>query len=109
MEFYTVTLWHIHCCNYRYSVIDGWGSHKIYRLSDDEREWTEVGEIPEQRDSFGVASLNGKIYITGGGRKSLTLYDKCCIIIYLVGMHSNPVCVSIPQLQLAVEFLKSLI
>ena len=47
----------------------------IYRLSDDEQEWIEIGEIPEQRGSFGVASLNGKIYIAGG-RKSLILYDK---------------------------------
>ena len=75
MEFYTVTLYHIHYCNYGYSVIDGWDSRKIYRLSDDEWEWVEIGEIPEERDSFGVASLNGKIYITGG-EKSLILYDK---------------------------------
>ena len=47
----------------------------IYRLSDDEREWIEIGEIPERRRYFGVASLNGKIYITGGW-KSLILYDK---------------------------------
>ena len=47
----------------------------IYRLSDNEQEWTEVGEIPEKRFFFGVASLNGKIYITGGW-KSLILYDK---------------------------------
>ena len=66
MEFYTVTLEHIHYCNYGYSVIDGLGNRKIYRLSDDEREWTEIGGIPEKRAAFGVASLNGKIYITGG-------------------------------------------
>ena len=48
---------------------------KIYRLSDDEREWIEIGEIPEERGSFGVASLNGKIYITGGWM-SLILYHK---------------------------------
>ena len=47
----------------------------IYRLSDDEREWTEIGEIQRQRSCFGVASLNGRIYITGGLR-SLMLYDK---------------------------------
>ena len=47
----------------------------IYRLSDDEREWIEIGEISENRGSFGVTSLNGKIYITGG-LKSLILYDK---------------------------------
>ena len=47
----------------------------VYRLSDNEREWIEVGEIPEKRDLFGVASLNGKIYITGG-YKSLILHDK---------------------------------
>ena len=48
----------------------------IYRLSDDEREWIKVEEIPERRgSSFGVASLNGRIYITGGW-KSLILYDK---------------------------------
>ena len=57
----------------------------IYRLSDDEREWVEVGEIPERLDVFGVASLNGRIYITGGW-KSLILYDKQSIIIYLVAM-----------------------
>ena len=38
----------------------------IYRLSDDEREWIEVGMIPGRRIVFGVASLNGRIYITGG-------------------------------------------
>ena len=65
MEFYTVTLWHIHYCNHGYSVINGWNK-KIYRLSDDEREWIEIGEIPGRRSFFGVASLNGKIYITGG-------------------------------------------
>ena len=75
MEFYTVTLQHICYCNYGYSVIDGWDSNKIYRLSDDEREWIEVGEIPEKREDFGIASLNGRIYITGGW-KSLLLYDK---------------------------------
>ena len=75
MKFYTVTLWHIRYCNYGYSVIDGRESRKIYRLSDDEREWIEVGEIPERRGYFGVASLNGRIYITGGG-KSLIFYDK---------------------------------
>ena len=47
----------------------------MYRLSDDEREWIEIGEIPERLGSFGVASLNGKIYITGG-LESLILYDK---------------------------------
>ena len=46
----------------------------IYRLSDNEREWIEVGELPKI-GLFGVASLNGKIYITGGW-KSLILYDK---------------------------------
>ena len=75
MEFYTVTLQHTHYCNYGYSVIDGYTSNKIYRLSDDEREWIEIGEIPEIPGSFGVASLNGRIYITGGW-KSLILYDK---------------------------------
>ena len=66
MEFYTVTLYHIHYCNYGYSAIDGEKSKKIYRLSDDEREWKEIGEILDRRHSFGVASLNGRIYITGG-------------------------------------------
>ena len=70
MKFYTVTLQHIHYCNYGYSVIDGRGSRKLYRLSDDEREWVEIGEIPEKREDFRVASLNGRIYITGG-EKSL--------------------------------------
>ena len=76
MKFYTVTLKHIHYCNYRHSVItDEQNSDKIYRLSDDEQEWIEIGEIPERRFAFGAASLNGKIYITGGF-KSLILYDK---------------------------------
>ena len=61
MKFYTVTLQHIHYCNYGYSVIDGLDSEMIYRLSDDEQEWIEVGEIPEILGYFGVASLNGKI------------------------------------------------
>ena len=43
----------------------------IYRLSDDEREWIEVGELPESRHSLEVASLNGRIYIVGGGARSL--------------------------------------
>ena len=47
----------------------------IYRLSDDEQEWIEIGEVPERRYRFGVASLNGRIYITGGV-ESLILYDK---------------------------------
>ena len=38
----------------------------IYRLSDDEREWKEIGGIPEERVFIGAASLNGRIYITGG-------------------------------------------
>ena len=50
-------------------------NNKIYRLSDDEREWIEVGEILERRSRFGVASLNGRIYIIGGER-SLISYDK---------------------------------
>ena len=68
MEFYTVTLQHTYYYNYGYSVIDGDGNNKIYRLKDDEQEWIEIDEIPEKRGSFGVASLNGKIYITGGWR-----------------------------------------
>ena len=52
MKFYTVTLWHIRYCNYGYSVIDGRESRKIYRLSDDEREWIEIGEIPEKTFFF---------------------------------------------------------
>ena len=56
----------MHYCNYGYSVIDGRESERIYRLSDDEQKWVKIGEIPEGRGSFGVASLNGKIYITGG-------------------------------------------
>ena len=46
----------------------------IYRLSDDEREWIEIGKLLKI-SLFGVASLNGKIYITGGW-KMLVLYDK---------------------------------
>ena len=75
MKFYTVTLWHIHYCNHEYSVIDGVDHRKIYRLSDDEREWIKVGEIKEVYWGCAVALLNGKIYITGGQR-SLILYDK---------------------------------
>ena len=60
--------------NLQYSVTGCW-NEKIFRLSDDEREWVEVEEIPEQRLSFGVASLNGRIYITGG-QKSFILYEK---------------------------------
>ena len=74
MEFYTVTLQHIHYCNYGYSVIDGWKSN-TYRLSDGGREWIKIGEIPEKRDEFGVASLSGRVYITEGW-KSLIFYDK---------------------------------
>ena len=75
-KFYTVTLSNIHYCNYGYSVInEKWYNNKIFRLSDDEREWVEIEELPEERYSPGVASLNGKIYITGG-TESLILYDK---------------------------------
>ncbi len=38
-------------------VIDGLDSNKIYRLSDDEKEWIEIGEIPERRVLIEVASL----------------------------------------------------
>ena len=47
----------------------------IYRLSDDEQKWIEIGESPEIRYDSGVASLNGRIYITGG-LGSLILHDK---------------------------------
>ena len=47
----------------------------IYRLSDDEQKWIKIGKLPEQRTAFGIASLNGKIYIAGG-QESLILYDK---------------------------------
>ena len=83
MKSYTVTLQCIHYCNYGYSAIGGRQNKKIYRLSDDERKWIEIGEIPEERIYFGVASLNGRIYITGGW-ELLILYDKSCIIVYLV-------------------------
>ena len=66
--------YNIHYFNYGYSVIHVL-NNKIYRLSDDERKWIEIGEIPEQRYYLGTASLNGRIYITGGW-KSLILYDK---------------------------------
>ena len=75
MDVYTVTLYYIHYYNQGYSVFDGYKSKKIFLLSHDERKWKEVGELPERRAYFGVASLNGKIYITGGW-KSLILYDK---------------------------------
>ena len=81
MKFYTVTLQHIHYCHYGYSVIgrlndtEIYDIYKIYRLSDDEREWIEMGEIIDRLVYFGVASLNGKIYITGG-EMLLILYDK---------------------------------
>ena len=74
MEFYTVTLQYIRYCNYGYSVLNGWWKTIIiYRLSDDEREWSEIGELPA-KVYFGIAALNGKIYIAGG-LKSLILYD----------------------------------
>ena len=50
----------------KHSVVDGWANKKIFRLSDDERKWIEVGRIGEPRYDYAVASLNGKIYITGG-------------------------------------------
>ena len=34
-----------------------------------------MGEVPERRGPFEVASLNGKVYIIGGLR-SLILYNK---------------------------------
>ena len=51
----------------KHSVLDGKESKKIFRLSDDEREWIEVGTTGEQRCGFAVVSLNENIYITGGG------------------------------------------
>ena len=62
--------------NYAYSVVEEWcDDKKIYRLSDDERKWVEVGEIKKDSNGCAVASLNGRIYITGGYR-SLILRDK---------------------------------
>ena len=48
------------------SVIGGWQSQRIFRLSDDEQKWIEMGQIRGLRAIFAVASLNGKIYTTGG-------------------------------------------
>ena len=56
-------------------------SSKIYRLSDDEREWIEVGEIPEIRIYFGVASLNGRIYITGGKKSLICMINSVSLYI----------------------------
>ena len=53
----------------------------IYRLSDDEREWIESGEIPERRDFLGVASLNGKIYITGGAKSLICMINNVSLYI----------------------------
>ncbi|PAV77909.1 hypothetical protein WR25_14004 isoform A [Diploscapter pachys] len=54
-------------CNEELYVIGrGTISQKIYRLSDDEREWVEIGEIEEGVYGCAVASLNGRVYITGG-------------------------------------------
>ena len=58
-----------------YTVIGGWNNNKIYRLSDDGREWIEVGGIRGTRYSSAAASLNEKVYIAGG-YWSLILYDK---------------------------------
>ena len=66
MEYYMVYFCKIGTILIEHSVIDGSESKKIFRLSDDEREWIEVGQIGEKRSYFAVASLNEKIYITGG-------------------------------------------
>lgn len=47
-------------------VIAEYGNRRIYRLSDDEHEWIEMGHIGEWRIGFAIASLDGKLYITGG-------------------------------------------
>ena len=52
-----------------HSVIDGVWSQKIFRLSDDEREWIEVGQIGKRLWDFAAISLKGKIYIIGGGNR----------------------------------------
>ena len=66
MEYYMVYFYKINTILIEHSVIDGWSSQTIFRLSNDKREWIEVGQIGEKRLWFGVESLNGKIYITGG-------------------------------------------
>ena len=53
----------------------------MYRLSDDEREWIEIGEIPEERDFFGFASLNGKIYIVGGEKSLFYMINN--VLLYI--------------------------
>ena len=83
-------------------------SQKIFRLSDDEREWIEVGQIGEEKGFFAAASLNGKIYITGGWNE-YTLKSNSSIFLNSVMECSNLVCASILPLPLAVEFLESLI
>ena len=52
-----------------------------YRLSDDEREWVEIGKIPERRYSFGVASLNGRIYITAGWESLFCMINNISLYI----------------------------
>ncbi|PAV56321.1 hypothetical protein WR25_19419 isoform A [Diploscapter pachys] len=53
-------------CDGKLYVIDDAFSRKIFRLSNDEELWQEVGEIREKRSYTGITSLNGKIYLTGG-------------------------------------------
>ena len=47
-------------------VIDAESSKKIFRLSEDEKNWEETGAIDRVRYETAVASLNGKIYVCGG-------------------------------------------
>ena len=41
----------------------------IFRLSDDEQDWEELGQIPQPREGIAVVAFNGKIYFTGGFRE----------------------------------------
>ena len=38
----------------------------MLRLSDDQQKWIEMGKIEEKQTDVAIATLNGKIYITGG-------------------------------------------
>ena len=50
----------------QFPVFDEFGTGKIFKLSEDEESWIELMDLGERRYYMAVATIDGKIYITGG-------------------------------------------
>ncbi|PAV81866.1 hypothetical protein WR25_17308 isoform C [Diploscapter pachys] len=59
-------------------VIDVRNSGRIFRLSDDEQNWEELGQIPQPREGIAVVAFNRKIYFTGGLRDDVVSMSCGC-------------------------------